>query len=260
MRHLLHDIYHITKKFAAGILLFLDYDGTLVPIAKRPEQATLPPATKKLLQRLSKTDRCKLAVISGRSLRDIRRLVGPKGIIYAGNHGLEISGPKIRFLPPLPAGYKAALKRIKKDISRFILPLKGVFIEDKGLTISVHCRLADRKGRVSLRAFFRKLAASYINDNIKIRNGKMVYEILPSIRWDKGQAVLWLLRRLAVGRYKKATVLYIGDDTTDEDAFRALRRTGVTIFVGAPRKSLAKYYLKGPDEVQDFLEKITEAR
>ena len=242
----------LSSKF---VMLFLDYDGTLAPIAKRPEEAAISVQTKQILRRLTKARRIKLAVISGRRLEDVKKLVGLKDIIYAGNHGFEIEGPKIKFTNQGLIEYRKSLGKIKEELDKKLSNIKGVFLEDKGITLAVHYRLADKKDIPLIKTIFQETLIFYrIKDKVRVGTGKMLLEVRPPINWDKGKVALWLLarQRFAVGG-KKTTPIYIGDDTTDEDAFKALKGRGLTIFVGKPRDSHAEYFLKNTKDVARFL-------
>jgi trehalose 6-phosphate phosphatase len=237
------------------IILFLDYDGTLTPIVKSAEKAIIPKETKSLL-----CDLCayvKLAVISGRALSDLKKMVGVKGIIYSGNHGLEIEGPKLKFSAPVSSGYKRFLRTLKARLEKRLAGIKGIILEDKGLSLSLHYRLVDKKLVPKVQTIFHETTISpALKNRVKIRPGKRVWEIRPPIQWDKGKIVLWLLARekFALGEGPLLPI-YAGDDTTDEDAFRALRNKGITIFVGRPKKSSAQYYLNNSKEVAEFLKR-----
>jgi len=237
------------------ILLLLDYDGTLTPLAETPTKAVISQETKELLRKLSKSSHCAVGIISGRSLEDIKNTVGIKNIIYAGNHGLEIEGPKIKFESLVSPRLKSIIRNIAEELSKRFSSIKGVLIEDKGLTLSIHYRLVDKKDMPALERFFFEVTNSYtLRGKIKINSGKKVYEIKPSVQWDKGKIVLWLMARqqFASGENKVMPV-YIGDDVTDEDAFKVLKRKGLTIFVGRPGSSTADYYLKDAQDVARFL-------
>src|SRR3989338_2958726 len=135
----LFDRWNSLKEIIAArpLLLFLDYDGTLTPIARRPSAARVSRERIQLLEELSKMRGVTTAVMSGRNLTDIKNIIGINGIIYLGNHGLEIEGPKIKFTHPLSVRYTAALKKIKNELSEKLKEMRSVFVEDKGLTISM---------------------------------------------------------------------------------------------------------------------------
>lgn len=235
-----------------GLFLFLDYDGTLTPIVKTPKDAVIPVKNRTLLDRLRDKPNLRLAIISGRALSDVVKRVGIRGIIYAGNHGLEIQGPGIRFTAPMTNSIKKAVRdlneKLKAEYSRF----KGVFVEDKGLTVSVHYRLADTKDFNRISSIFNKNTAPYIESGrIRIGTGKKVFEIKPNIKWDKGDVVSWF-----ISTHKDTVPIYLGDDITDDDAFKVLKRKGLTVFVGKPRRLNAEYYLKNTREVTGFLKQI----
>jgi len=240
------------------ILLLLDYDGTLTPIVETPTKALIPMGTKELLQKLSKNYHCAVGIISGRSLEDIKNTVGIKDIIYAGNHGLEIEGPKIKFESQVSPRLKSVIRNIAEELSKRLSSIKGVLIEDKGLTLSIHYRLVDKKDMPCFERIFSEVTNPYaVRDKIKINSGKKVYEIKPPVQWDKGKVVLWLMaRQQFVSGKNKVLPIYIGDDVTDEDAFKILKRKGLTIFVGEPENSAADYYLKDAEEVTRFLHLI----
>ena len=263
MKHLFDDIHGLRQKICnRHIMLFLDYDGTLAPIAFTPNKATITDINRALLRRLSKCRTIKLAIISGRSLKDIKGMVRIKGITYSGNHGLEIEGPRIKFTAPMPAGYMTALRRIKNRLSAELSSIKGVLIEDKGHVLSLHYRLINRKKIPLVRTVFHETVIFYLaKGRISVKPGKKVVEVRPPVRWDKGKAVLWILARQRLGlKRKPLTAIYIGDDITDEDAFKALRGRGLGVFVGSPRPSFAGYYLRGPGEVTRFLKLILKAQ
>jgi trehalose-phosphatase len=259
MKYLFNYWKDLQDKFVnKNIMLFLDYDGTLAPIVKNPDKAFIPGGTRKLLQEFSKLSQYRLAIISGRMLKSVKNMVRLRGIIYAGNHGLEIEGPKIKFRSPVSLAYKTLLKKIKDDLQKKLAGIKGALIEDKGLTLSLHYRAVNKKDIPLVKTIFHEAVIVYLIANkIKVRSGKMVLEIRPPVNWDKGKVALWFLAR---ERFKQQASdilpVYIGDDITDEDAFRDLRNRGLTIFVGKPKDSFAQYYLKNTRQVAKFLESI----
>lgn len=245
----------LSNKF---ILLFLDYDGTLAPITESPDLATLSKESKDLLKELSEWPDCSLAIISGRSLNDIKNTVGLKGIIYAGNHGLEVEGSNIKFENQISPRLKLIIKNIYEEMVEKFSKIKGVLIENKGLTISVHYRLVAEKDIQGFLSIFTEITDPHvICDKLRIDSGKKVYEVKPPVKWDKGKVVLWFLaRQQFISGGKNVLPVYIGDDVTDEDAFRALKGKGLTVFVGEPGNSEADYYLKNTEEVTKFLRLI----
>ncbi len=242
----------ISGKYAA---LLLDYDGTLTPIVKTPDRARIPEQIKQLLKALSANPGCTLTIISGRCLKDIKKKVGLRNVVYSGNHGLQIEGPNIRFEAPVTPDYKTILQKIKNELKQMLSPVRGILLEDKGLSLALHYRLTNKKEVPFVRRAFYQVVLPYLRlGKIKTETGKKVFEIRPATEWDKGKAVLWVLsKQKSHSRAKPILPIYVGDDATDENAFRALKNKGLTIFVGNPKKSYAKYYLRNTKEVSKFL-------
>lgn len=234
--------------------VFLDYDGTLTPIVSRPEQATLSPRMKDTIQTLARG--CVVAIISGRDLDDVRGCVGIEGILYAGSHGFDIAGPDglrkqqgIDFLP--------SLKNAEQSLRDRLNELPGVQLERKEFSIAVHYRNVPASKVIDVANIFGRIAKAY--PELKTSHGLMVFELLPGIDWDKGKAILWILDALHLDR-PEVLPLYIGDDTTDEDAFRVLRNQGIGIVVAeSSRETAARYLLRDPEEVHEFLNRIAKA-
>lgn len=243
---------YIADKF---VLLFLDYDGTLTPIVESPDKALISKKTRDLLKKLSANPRCTIAIVTGRSAKDIKGKIGIKNIIYASNHGLQIKGPKIKFTAPLPADFHKVLRKIKSHLKKTFRSIKGIVLEDKILTLSFHYRRVNNRYIAPVVWTLLKITTPYIHKKeIVVDFGKKVFEIRPPIDWNKGSAILWLLNKHKPAFLDSPILpIYIGDDTTDEDAFNALKDKGLTIFVGHPKKSHAKYYLENTKEVFKFL-------
>jgi len=197
-----------------------------------------------------------MAIISGRALKDIRKLVGLRKIYYAGNHGLEICGPSLRLVRPEAEKVASTISEICDNLKVKLGHIEGVIVEDKGLTASIHHRLVAPGKLGELKRIFAETARPHLRaGRIKIARGKKVLEIRPNINWDKGKAVLWIIE--ALKPKGEALPIYLGDDETDEDAFRALRGKGMTILVSkTPIKSNAEYFLRDVDEVKVFLKKL----
>jgi len=239
------------------VVVFLDYDGTLTPIVQRPEMAVLSDEMRATVVRLA--SHCPVAVISGRDLPDIRDHVGIDTIFYAGSHGFDIAGPKgtpmenqlgMDFLPVLDQAEKA-LKEVLNGIT-------GARIERKKFSIAVHYREVEKDAVPAVEAVIGKVLEEH--QELRKSHGKKVYELQPRIDWHKGKALLWLLEKLELDTPKTFS-FYIGDDITDEDAFRVLddRGLGIVVVEGSEptRRTHARYALKNPQVVQDFLEALT---
>ena len=239
-------------KTANRIFFFLDYDGTLTPIVSHPEKAILPEETRALLLALKKNPKFLLAIVSGRSLKDIRKLVGLKGVYYVGNHGLEVFAPKRGIKKLVPEEVVPELGRIRDRLNNQLKDVDGVLIEDKEWILAIHYRNVDpRQVPPIFMALKQEIKGSMVP--LCLGYGKMVFEIKPQSTVNKGTTVLRLLDQV---NQDEVLPIYIGDDQTDEDAFKVLKKEGITIFVGFLGNSSAKYYVKNPSEVYQFLKII----
>jgi len=234
--------------------IFLDYDGTLSPIAPRPELATLPEPTRRVLSRLAR--RGPVAILSGRGREDVAALVGLDELTYAGSHGFDIAGPALR--RELGEGIPERIDQASERLHRRLSGVDGVLVEPKRFAVAVHFRLADAADLPRIEAAVDAVQAE-LPDLRKV-DGKKVFELRPDINWDKGRALLWLLDTLHIEAADGAVIpLYIGDDVTDEDAFRAIGDRGIGILVAEePRATAAAYSLRDADEVRLFLEKLAK--
>jgi trehalose-phosphatase len=245
---------------ASAVALMLDYDGTLTPIVGRPEEASLYPATRRLLAALTAKPRFSVAVISGRTLEDLRQRVGLAGLVLAGNHGLEVATPQGGFLHPAAVSSRPALMAIAVALREALRDIEGVLVEDKGLSLSLHYRQVNRSMVVLVGRRFRDVTAPYVRGgSVRITRGKKVYEVRPPVRWDKGLAIDWILNRCYNGVQGNILPIYVGDDVTDEDGFREVGRWhGVSVLVaGERRRSRAGYYLSSPAEVAEMVGRLT---
>ena len=270
MRHLFQCWDELAErvKQATQILLFLDYDGTLTPIAIRPDMAELPPRASDLLQKISQRNLFKLAIVSGRSLSDIKRLVGLEKIAYVGNHGLEIEYPSsyshgrstepIMFVHPIAEEFRPWLRRLEQRLRERLTGVDGVLIENKGLTLSLHYRLAEETALENIeRLFVEAIEDEQATVELQITRGKKVLELRPALGWNKGKAIEWLLKVYGMAG---SLPVFAGDDITDEDGFGLLHRVGgVSILVGEPNfLSIADYYLDSPEQLHHWLERLLE--
>lgn len=240
---------------AKRILLLFDYDGTLTPLVERPELAHLADGTRDKLAALVRREQFLLGVISGRSRADVAQRVGVPGMVYAGNHGLEIKGPGIDFIHPQAEAFRVSLDRIYLALQEALADCVGVIAEHKGLSLSIHYRLTPEEGVKEVeRRFLEVVNPHQESGEIRITRGKKVLEVRPNVPWDKGQAILELGRV-----YPEASlVFYFGDDLTDEDGFAAVQdQGGVAVFVGPAREpTRALHRLDSPQEVDLVLELI----
>jgi len=233
--------------------VFLDYDGTLTPIVERPEDALLPPSTRAVIERLARL--VPLAILSGRDLSDVRRMVGVEGITYAGSHGFDVLGSDgsarqrgREFLPDLDAA--------ARELEPRLAAIPGARVERKTFAIAVHFRQVEAERIAEVDAGVTEIAAAH--PRLRRTGGKKVFELRPDIDWDKGTAVRWLLEVLGPEGIEHAPI-YVGDDETDEDAFRAVREHGVGIVVrgeGDDRQTAARFALRDTEETRAFLELV----
>lgn len=260
MQHLLSAWQEVDRRLKAAerALLLCDYDGTLVPIVERPELAVLPERIRELLSRIARQRRFTVGVISGRALTDLKERVSIKGIVYAGNHGLEIEGPDFGFINPLAEEMRPVFRLMQGVLSRAMTPIRGVFVENKGLTLSVHYRMADEGKVEEVKNIFERVVDTARSlGKVRITSGKKVYEVRPAVEWDKGKAIDLLVMRYGKPdtERKKLLPMFLGDDTTDEDGFKAIgKHSGISVLVGEETdNSAAHYYLRTPAEVEEFL-------
>jgi len=251
------DLIYSRLKSIAHLFLFSDYDGTLVPIAARPELAVLPPRRRELLQKLSRLSGLTLGIISGRQLDEIKNLVQLEGIFYAGNHGLELEGPGLSLLYPEARATKPIIDQVASHLSEMLASINGVIVENKGLTLSLHYRLvSEAQVGVVEETFYHITRPLEEVGKVKVTQGKKVWEVRPPVDWDKGKAINLLLTQCQEHPERKEILpIYLGDDVTDEDGFRAVAEYGGWgIFVGAKKPaSQASYFLLSCQEVDRLL-------
>ena len=185
-----------------------------------------------------------------------------KKIIYAGNHGFEINGAGLEYKVPISRIYRKTLLEIRKVVTRKISAIKGALIEDKCYSLAIHYRCVKKCDLRIFRAMMRRIIKPYLaKKTLCVKDGKMVFELTAPKRWDKGRAVKWLLNKSEHSVRKRSIVpVYIGDDLTDEDAFRALKNNGITVVVKKPGHSCAKYYVTGISGVASLLKKVARLK
>ena len=240
---------------AERLSLFLDFDGRLATIVRNPAEARLDESTRRALVRISRRGEVLTTVVSGRSVDDVRNRVGIKNLVFAGNHGLEITSRNLRFVEPFAAANRQHLQRVSDELTASLGWMAGVVVENKGLTASVHFRQAAEEDVPEIERTVRTALAPWAS-LFRPATGHMVIEILPRTGWDKGAAVCWVNHHFGMSA---ALSIYLGDDRTDEDAFRVLR-DAITVRVGTCIETCAKYHLTGPAEVREFLFSLVRER
>ena len=250
-KEVLAEILSRTKMGVAS--LYLDFDGTLAPIGPEPSEARMDESVRQALTKIVGAKRMAVGVISGRTLMDLQHRVDVEGLVYAGNHGLEIVGNGLRFVDSAALSVIDELHEVSRQLWSSLWQIPGIRIEEKRLTTAVHYRMVTSVHLASIHEAIKQAVVPYA-PKLRVYSGKKSIEILPRTNWNKGAAVLWINRLLGIPT-RSAT--YAGDDATDEDAFKALS-TGVTIRVGACARTRARYLLSGPSEVQQLLKGIAD--
>jgi alpha,alpha-trehalase len=246
----------ILDRMTSGHLaLFLDYDGTLTPIVRRPEDALLSETMRDLLEGLA--ERATVAVVSGRDLMDVQEKVGLEDIQYAGSHGFDIAGPQgLRMRYEEAESSLPELDQAQEELEEKLAGVEGARVERKHFAIAVHYRevAADQVDQV-------EAAVDQVMDGLttlRKKGGKKIFELQPDVEWDKGRAVDWLLKKLELTGPDVVPV-YIGDDVTDEDAFEVIGNQGLGIRIApADEPTFATYQLDDTDELADFLARLVQ--
>ena len=240
----------------------LDIDGTLCDIVERPDAANIPGTARASLRALIAERRrgVHVAFVTGRSVADARRMLAIDGVTIYGNHGMEhlsesgnITGPE---------GWEEAghaLREARQDLDAVVAQFSGTSIEDKGFSLSLHFREMDIDMLPALDARVAEIARAR---GVVLAPGKYVFNVLSSASRTKGDAVLQIVSELG-GDAPDASILFAGDDVTDEDGFRALRAfpDATTVHVGAPdAKTAARFSVDSPGEVHALLKLLAESR
>ncbi|NWF53752.1 MAG: trehalose-phosphatase [Syntrophaceae bacterium] len=247
----LEDFERISRR-ADGkrLAVFLDYDGTLTPIVETPDRAVMHQDMREAVIELSRL--CPLGIISGRDLQDVRDKVRIDSIVYAGSHGFDISGPKgLQVENTVGEEFLPVLDRAEKELSEKLASIQGLLVERKKFAIAIHYRLVDPARVEGIERVTDEVAGQ--NPKLRKAYGKKIFELQPQMDWHKGKALFSLLRALKLDE-EDLLPFYLGDDVTDEDAFRALKGRGIGIVVrDQPYETAAAYSLKDPEEVRAFL-------
>mmetsp|Transcript_2899 Transcript_2899/g.8428 ORF Transcript_2899/g.8428 Transcript_2899/m.8428 type:complete len:445 (+) Transcript_2899:247-1581(+) len=283
----------IAQALRAGrrqLVVFLDYDGTLTPIVSDPDAATLSDHMRDAVGKLS--DRATVAIVSGRAREKLRNFVQLPELYYAGSHGFDIDGPgglrhsvSSEMVPVLRAARDLLIERLQV--------IEGSSVEDNRFSVSVHWRNVAPTDRPAVEAIVDStLREAPFAGVLRKNSGKCVYELRPDVKWDKGEAVLYLLELLRRREtdfdeygdddgvpeeriagftedewYGGVLPVYVGDDVTDEDAFKAIAPFGaVSVLVcpsgdkvERPRATHATHTLKDVDDVRAFVDELASA-
>ena len=239
------------------VLLLSDFDGTLCEFRNDPESVRLAEPRRAALSTLARRPAVCVGIVSGRRAADIRdraALDGP--VYYAGLHGMEIDGPAGGFTVDRLAAQRDRLQEMRASLAAAVEPLDGVFLEDKDLSVALHVRAASPPDRVRAEQTFWALVSPALNAGLaRVQRGHHVFELLPDIAWNKGNAVRWIEADAARRLGALVRPVYLGDDRTDEHAFEAVGDRGVTVIVGrAP--SAAAHRLPDPAAVERLLDRL----
>jgi trehalose 6-phosphate phosphatase len=241
---------HLAALCSQRVLVALDFDGTLAPLMDRPERVRFLPHTRDLVRAVA--ERYPVAVVSGRALRDLSSLLAGSGVRWlVGNHGAEESERKSA------AGHVREVARWRRLLEVQLAAIGHIWLEDKGSSLSVHLR-GPRPGAAALRV--RQLLDGIIQvrngaAGMRVMGGKRILNLVPAAAPHKGDAVLRLMKRA-----RCESVLYVGDDVTDEDVFSLGRPAKVNgVRVGRSRYSRADWWISHP-QVDVLLSMLVQLR
>ena len=236
-----------------AFVLLLDFDGTLAEFHPDPDAPELSPERWDLLDRIGRQPGVSLGIVSGRRLDDLRaRTRLPDRVYHAGLHGLEIEVDGRRITHPDLTWATERMEGLADCLKRLLVEFPGVVLEDKGASVAVHTRQLPKESYERVFARADVLAVPWIAEGLARRlEGSAVVEFLPNISGHKGEATKWITADLETKLQRPAWVAYIGDDITDEDAFRAID-VGIGVLVGL-RPTSATHKLNGITEVDRFL-------
>lgn len=237
--------------------VFLDYDGVLTPLVDRPDDAVMSDSMRQAV--LALAQRCSVCVVSGRDRPVVQQLMGIDTLVVAGCHGFDIWSPlEGTIAHDAATGCEDLIFEVRDRLRAEIDAIPGALVEPKRASVAVQYRRTHPEDHAKVTAAVDELLEEYAG-RLKVTPGKMVYELQPKIDWHKGKAVLHLLRMLDLDT-DDVVPLYLGDDITDEDAFRTLVGRGVAIIVAHPddpevanRPTAAEFVLESTVEVEQFL-------
>ncbi|KAJ9171503.1 hypothetical protein P3X46_014862 [Hevea brasiliensis] len=254
-----------------SLVVFLDYDGTLSPIVEDPDQAFISDNMRSALQEVA----CifPTAIVTGRRRDKVKEFVQLHNVIYAGSHGMDMltpvsplrcnnmhksgaldeEGDEVVSYQPAKA-FLPTIQELLKVLKEKTKTIKGAMIEDNKFCISVHFRRVNIEDVNSLKDMVKSIIEAY--SGFRITGGRKVIEIRPRIDWDKGRALQYLIQNLGFNDSNDFLPLYIGDDKTDEDAFKVIKDVGrgyPVIVSSIPKETKASYSLRDTNEVMAFL-------
>lgn len=230
------------------LYLACDYDGTLTPIAEKPDVARLSSRSKQLIERMAGHDDVQVGIFSGRRIDDVARHMGIGGLFLTGSSGLETQGTDGR--RDIHVGPDGALPGpLREQLDAWCERFPGSWIEDKQVSLALHYRAVTPDLQPAFGAGVRRRIRPF-KSQARLVHGKRVFEVMPAVDWDKSSALrLWLGEGPLDG-----TLLYFGDDTNDEPVYETVRKYGGIAVAVSRTVSRAEYVLPSAQEVQWFLE------
>jgi len=251
------------------VLLFLDYDGTLAPIVNDPERAFMSEEMRAAVRALAGL--VPTSIISGRALDRLHQFVQLENVCYAGSHGLDIRGARagpqrlreligedgVRFQPALE--FLGTMDAVHGELQAGVGGIEGAGVEHNRFCVSVHYRNVARERWGEVEAVVVETVGRH--PRLRMNRGKKVLEVKPVLQWDKGSAVAFLVKSMGLQAPGEIFPIYIGDDTTDEDAFRQIGEWGAgagILVSNRERETLAGHTLTDPDQVLTFLQGLLD--
>jgi trehalose 6-phosphate phosphatase len=240
------------------VMVFLDYDGTLTPIVEDPDKAIMCDHMRGIVA--SCASRFTTSIVTGRSREKITNFVKLDSLCYAASHGFDIVEPHGTNSEATQAAenFLPCLAQTRTILEQALVGIDGAFVEDNKYALSVHYRQC--KDHAEVVPHLRSLVENTLlasPEQLRMSTGKCVFELRPAMEWDKGKAVEYLMSKH--GFDDSCVCLYIGDDVSDEAAFKTIGENGISILVSdVPKETYAKYYVKNPDEVGSFLQCVVD--
>ena len=244
------------------LLLLTDYDGTLSDIAGSPGEARVSRDVLDAFASLKSRPRITLGVVSGRKRDDVAKRVGRAAEFVAGLHGLEIRGRGESFQHRVLVEVEPLIAWLADAATRRLAWCEHCLLENKRWSLACHVRLVPDDNAERALEEFEDLVEPYLESRVlRLLIGSKVMEVLPAVDWHKGRAVEWIRARVARTTDLPVSVLYLGDDRTDEDAFTTLTGIDFGIGVGArPHTHMIDARLSGPAAVGEFFHLLAHAR
>lgn len=250
-----------------AVALFSDFDGTLAPIASQPRRVRLPASSRDLLAKLARQPKMFVALVSGRPVGELRRLVRLPRLGYIGIHGIEVAWPGQGVVSRAGMDDLARVEKAEGDLRRAVGKVAGIWVERKPASVAVHYRRAPESEVPKVEKEVQRIARAY-QGQLVLQRGKKVLELLPAIGASKAAGVFAMLEKLPRWLGTTPLPIYLGDDRTDETVFRRLGSRGLGIYVGRPGsgkdealdESAARYFLDDPADVRKFLRELLTLR